>query len=89
MTIWIPLPQTRGTGKLARWFERELPDGCQLWGVVRQQLLVDDAIPYTSHNSSACAVVDCPEEGFLSPIIAKAIEPSNVTSSPGATRVCA
>jgi hypothetical protein len=49
----------RGTGKLARWFERELPEGCHVWGVVRQQLLVDEAIPYTSHNSSACVVVDC------------------------------
>ncbi len=64
----------RGTGKLARWFERELPDGCRLWGVVRQQLLVDDAIPYTSHNSSACAVLDCSEEVPLSSIIAKAVE---------------
>ena len=51
----------RGTGKLARWFEQELPAGCHVWGVVRQQLLVDDAIPYTSHNSSACVVVDCHE----------------------------
>jgi len=51
----------RGTGKLARWFERELPEGCNVWGVVRQQLLVNELIPYTSHNSSACVVVDCPE----------------------------
>jgi hypothetical protein len=50
----------RGTGKLARWFAKSLPTGCTLWGVVRQQLLVDPAIPYTSHNSSACVVVDCP-----------------------------
>jgi hypothetical protein len=64
----------RGTGKLARWFERELPDGCRLWGVVRQQLLVDDAIPYTSHNSSACAVLECAEEVSLSSIILKAAE---------------
>jgi hypothetical protein len=64
----------RGTGKLARWFERELPDGCGLWGVVRQQLLVDDAIPYTSHNSSACAVLECAEEVLLSSIIARAVK---------------
>lgn len=51
----------RGTGKLARWFERELPQGCRVWGVVRQQLLVHDDIPYTSHNSSACVVVDMPD----------------------------
>jgi len=48
----------RGTGKLARWFEDELPKSCRLWGVVRQQLLLDDSIPYTTHNSSACAIVE-------------------------------
>ena len=47
-----------GTGKVARRFEKYLPEGCRLWGVVRQQLLVDERIPYTSHNSSACAVID-------------------------------
>jgi len=47
-----------GTGKLARWFEGELPPGSRLWGVVRQQLLVHPDIPYTSHNSSACIVVE-------------------------------
>ncbi len=52
----------RGTGKLVRWFEQELPESCTLWGVVRQQLLVHPDIPYTSHNSSACAVVDAPDE---------------------------
>jgi hypothetical protein len=48
----------RGTGKLARWFEEVLPGKCRLWGVVRQQLLLDDKIPYTTHNSSACAVIE-------------------------------
>ncbi|MBP7765255.1 MAG: hypothetical protein K4445_02620 [Deltaproteobacteria bacterium] len=47
-----------GTGKLVRRFEQKLPAGYRVWGVVRQQLLVDPAIPYTSHNSSACMVVD-------------------------------
>lgn len=64
----------RGTGKLARWFERELPDGCSLWGVVRQQLLVQDDIPYTSHNSSACVVVDMHDPSVLDQITDKAIE---------------
>ena len=63
----------RGTGKLARWFEQELPDGCRLWGVVRQQLLLDDAIPYTSHNSSACVVIECPDETSLDVLRAKAV----------------
>ena len=64
MRAWVCFDDTdnidapRGTGKLVRWFEEELPEGCTMWGVVRQQLLVDPAIPYTSHNSSACMVVD-------------------------------
>jgi tRNA(Ile2) C34 agmatinyltransferase TiaS len=48
----------RGTGKVGRWFEDKLPAGCGLWAVVRQQLLVHPDVPYTSHNSSAVAVVD-------------------------------
>ncbi len=36
-----------------------------MWGVVRQQLLVDDAIPYTSHNSSACLVIETSRNGSL------------------------
>ena len=64
----------RGTGKLARWFERELPEKCSLWGVVRQQLLLHDAIPYTSHNSSACVVVEMPDISLLDQLTTKAIE---------------
>ncbi len=63
----------RGTGKLARWFERSLPEGCRLWGVVRQQLLVDPSIPYTSHNSSACAVVDCADLTRIGVLVDKAV----------------
>ena len=63
----------RGTGKLARWFEKELPEGCRMWGVVRQQLLLHDDIPYTSHNSSACVVVDMPDNVLLNDLTEKAI----------------
>jgi hypothetical protein len=52
------LDSDRGTGKLARWLREALPEGCRIWGVVRQQLLVHDDIPYTSHNSSACVIVE-------------------------------
>jgi hypothetical protein len=52
-----------GTGKVARWFADDLPEGCRAWGVVRQQLLVDDAIPYTSHNSAACVVIETARNG--------------------------
>ena len=73
----------RGTGKLARWFEQELPEGCLLWGVVRQQLLIDPAIPYTSHNSSACAVVDIPDASFFKVILSRAIQHIEQHAIPG------
>lgn len=62
----------RGTGKLARWFDRELPEGCSIWGVVRQQLLVHEDIPYTSHNSSACVVVEMPDICLLDDLVSRA-----------------
>lgn len=63
----------KGTGKLARWFERELPSGCRLWGVVRQQLLVHPDVPYTSHNSSACIVIDLPDKGHVQELSCRAV----------------
>jgi hypothetical protein len=63
----------RGTGKLARWFEDELPKDCRLEGVVRQQLLIHERIPYTSHNSSACVIVHAPDASLAELLTAKAI----------------
>jgi hypothetical protein len=63
----------RGTGKLARWFEQELPEECKMAGVVRQQLLVCDSIPYTSHNSSACVLVEMPDPYLLPPLVVGAV----------------
>jgi len=63
-----------GTGKIARRFENILPEGCHMWGVVRQQLLVDDRIPYTSHNSSACVVVDFSDISLKESLISRAAE---------------
>ncbi len=62
-----------GTGKLVRRYEALLPAGCRLWGVVRQQLLVDPRIPYTSHNSSACAVVDFDDPSLRDELIERAV----------------
>ncbi len=79
MRIYIGFDDTdttdseRGTGKLARWFEDELPDGYRLWGVVRQQLLLDDSIHYTSHNSSACAVVENSNHTSIDDLISRAV----------------
>jgi hypothetical protein len=62
-----------GTGKLARWFENELSDGYRLWAVVRQQLLVHENIPYTSHNSASCVIMDAPDHSCGGQIIEKAV----------------
>jgi hypothetical protein len=67
------LDADRGTGKVARWFEDELPGYCRLEGVVRQQLLVHEKIPYTSHNSSACVIIDAPGPSFVESLIGSAI----------------
>ena len=80
MKIYIGFDDTdnldadRGTGKLARWFERELPDHCYLEGVLRQQLLVHEDIPYTSHNSSACVVVNAPDVSFAEELTNRAVK---------------
>lgn len=63
----------RGTGKLGRWLMERLPKGCTGWGVVRQQLLVHPDIPMTSHNSSACAVIDVPDAGAVEDLISLGI----------------
>src|SRR5207248_117992 len=48
-----------GTGRLARELgaRLEAQGHARLVGVVRQQLLVDPRIPYTSHNSPACLLL--------------------------------
>lgn len=61
-----------GTGKLTRWFQTALPGGCTCLGVIRQQLLVSDEIPYTSHNSSACMIVEMADETMLGALIERA-----------------
>jgi hypothetical protein len=51
--------ETRGTGFRARQLIERLQENNLAGGiaVTRHQLLVDDRVPYTSHNSSACLVV--------------------------------
>ena len=62
-----------GTGKLVRWFQSAMPQGCQCLGVVRQQLFVCDEIPYTSHNSAACLIVEVAAPNLLNEVIEKAV----------------
>lgn len=73
----------KGTGKLARGFEKDLPEGCQLWGVVRQQLLIDDRIPYTSHNSSACMLVELDGSSLKDELLSRAVAYLESESSNG------
>ncbi|MGV8080164.1 MAG: hypothetical protein AB2L22_08905 [Syntrophales bacterium] len=72
-----------GTGKVARRFGDRIPAGAAVWGVVRQQLLVDPRIPYTSHNSSACMVLDLPDPSMMEDLVRRATEHIVTLSSPG------
>jgi len=72
-----------GTGKVARCLERLIPKECKVWGVIRQQLLVDPAIPYTSHNSSACVVVDSPDASYMEALKSAAVTHIEKVSLPG------
>ena len=63
----------QGTGKVARWFEDRLPDDFRLEGVLRQQLLVNEGIPYTSHNSAACMILHAPDHSLMQKLVADAI----------------
>ncbi len=81
-----------GTGKLARNYESRIPEDCVVRGVVRQQLLVDPRIPYTSHNSSACVIVEYDDSSLTGRLIRAAIDhiesKSSAGSDPGLCLVC-
>lgn len=58
MTVYLSIddtdmPETRGTGKLARDIASYLSDTYPILGITRHQLYVHPDIPYTSHNSAA------------------------------------
>ena len=74
-----------GTGQLARRLAGEIERrGANMLGITRHQFLVDDRIPYTSHNSGACIAFDStaslPELGFAIGLIAEWAAPG---SDPG------
>ena len=62
---------SRGTGFRARCLAAELEQAgmVEVTGVTRHQLLVDDAIPYTSHNSSACISAVVNDGAETAPVI--------------------
>lgn len=58
MTVYIAIddtdmPDTPGTGKLAREIVERLKEGYDIAGITRHQFFVHPDIPYTSHNSGA------------------------------------
>jgi hypothetical protein len=76
---------SRGTGQLVRMLAQaidELELGTPL-GVTRHQLFVDDRIPYTSHNSSACIALDCGPRGDVEAIVDTAAEFLEALSADG------
>jgi hypothetical protein len=72
-----------GTGKLARRFAGRLNAGSRLIGVVRQQLPVRDDIPYTSHNSAACLILDWPADAAVEGLVNAAVEYLEENFQPG------
>ncbi|SOB60021.1 conserved protein of unknown function [Pseudodesulfovibrio profundus] len=54
-----------GTGRLVREFMYGLPQTCTPIGVVRHQLPRFSDIPFTSNNSSACAIVEIADDSTL------------------------
>jgi len=63
-----------GTGRLVREFAHSLPEGYQMYGIVRHQLPRLDHIPFTSNNSSACAIIDMAEEASIETLRHLAVE---------------
>jgi hypothetical protein len=74
-----------GTGQLARRLAAEATRrGAIHRGITRHQFLVDDRIPYTSHNSGACLAIDWAEsEAELDFAIDLIAQWSAVGSDPG------
>ncbi|WP_319542056.1 hypothetical protein [uncultured Pseudodesulfovibrio sp.] len=72
-----------GTGRLVREFGYKLPDGFILQGIVRHQLPRLDTIPFTSNNSSACAIIDMTDDGALDTLRRLAIEHLEIHCAPG------
>ena len=57
--------ESRGTGHRARQLGTGLQNAgiARLISITRHQLLVHKDIPYTSHNSSACLLIECEPSG--------------------------
>jgi hypothetical protein len=73
---------SRGTGNLARTIAAELSKQFQLIGVTRHQLLVDERVPYTSHNSSAAIQLVTDAEVSADVVFAQVAEMMRVNFQP-------
>lgn len=58
------MPDSRGTGRLARSIAGVLSKHFNIFGVTRHQLFVHPDIPYTSHNSCAVIHVDASDSAM-------------------------
>ncbi|NDV25262.1 hypothetical protein [Desulfovibrio sp. JC010] len=74
---------TMGTGRLVREFVYGLDNDCHVIGVVRHQLPRLDNIPYTSNNSSACAIIEISPDSNLDYLREQATAHLHKHSAPG------
>ena len=72
-----------GTGRLVREFIYGLPDEFHAVGVVRHQLPRLSDVPFTSNNSSACAIIDMPEGTPIKKLRDRAINHVMAHCAPG------
>lgn len=72
-----------GTGRLVREFIYGLSDEYQAVGVVRHQLPRLDGVPYTSNNSSACAIIDMEDDSMLRKLRDRAVSHVLAHCAPG------
>lgn len=63
-----------GTGRLVREFLSTLHDGVRSIGVIRHQLPRLESVPYTSNNSSACALIEVEEAADVEALRQLAVE---------------
>jgi len=72
-----------GTGRLVRGFVCSLPEGYRTVGVVRHQHPRLDGIPFTSNNSSACAIIEMDADGSVDRLRDLAVEHLRKHCAPG------
>lgn len=72
-----------GTGRLVREFCHRLPEGFSLTGIVRHQLPRLEDIPFTSNNSSACAIINVHPDASTKILRDQAVDHLKAHCAPG------